>query len=182
MLICYGIAMTRLRYYAFGMNSVDLRELECFVAVAAHLNFSKAARQLHLSQPPLTRHVQALEEKLGTRLFHRNTHAVSLTKAGALFWEDAEAILRHLQRATESVRRVARGETVRLRLAFVGALLDAKLVRLIQQFRAAHPTAQVEIADLSPASQLAALHAGEIDGGFIGARPSRSDKKLTLLA
>jgi len=164
------------------MNGIDLRELECFVAVAENLNFSRAARQLNLSQPPLTRHVQSLEEKLGTRLFHRNTHAVSLTNAGALFLQDAEAILRHLQRATESVRRVAHGETIRLRLAFVGALLDAKLVRLIQQFRTAHPTYQVEITDLSPASQLAALQAGEIDGGFIGARPTKSNKKLSLLA
>ena len=164
------------------MAGVDLRELECFVAVAEHLNFSRAARLLNLSQPPLTRHVQSLEEKLGTRLFQRNTHTVSLTKAGTLFLEDAEAILRHLQRATESVRRAAHGETVRLRLAFVGALLDTKLVRLIQQFRAAHPTYQVEITDLSPASQIAALQAGEIDGGFIGARPAKPDKKLTLLA
>ena len=164
------------------MTGIDLRELECFVAVAEHLNFSRAARQLNLSQPPLTRHVQSLEEKLGARLFQRNTHAVSLTKAGALFLEDAEAILRHLQRATESVRRAAQGEAVRLRLAFVGALLDTKLVRLIQQFRAAHPAYQVEINDLSPASQLAALQAGEIDGGFIGARPTKSDRKISLLA
>ena len=164
------------------MTGIDLRELECFVAVAEHLNFSRAARQLNLSQPPLTRHVQSLEEKLGARLFLRNTHAVSLTKAGTLFLEDAEAILRHLQRATESVRRAAHGETVRLRLAFVGALLDTKLVRLIQQFRAAHPSYQVEITDLSPASQLTALQAGEIDGGFIGARPAKTDKKLALLA
>ena len=163
------------------MSRIDLRELECFVAVADHLNFSKAARQLNVSQPPLTRHIQSLEEKLGTRLFDRNTHAVSLTSAGTLFLEDAGTILRHLDRATESIRRARHGETVRLRLAFVGALLDEKLVRLIQKFREAHPAYQVEITDLAPAAQLAAIQAGEIDGGFIGARPTKAIKGLTLL-
>lgn len=164
------------------MSRIDLRELESFVAVADHLSFSRAARQLNLSQPPLTRHVQSLESKLGTRLFQRNTHAVALTDAGALFLEDAMAILRHLDRATESIRRAREGETVRLRIAFVGALLDDKLVGLLQKFRERHPGAQVVVTDLAPADQLAALRAGEIDGGFIGARPAKSVKGLTLLA
>ena len=101
------------------MNRIEVRQLECFLAVAEQLNFSKAARQLNLSQPPLTRHVQALEEKLGTKVFQRTTHSVSLTEAGVLFLEDARTILRHLDRATEAARRVNHGETARLRLAFV---------------------------------------------------------------
>ena len=117
------------------MTRIDTRELESFVAVADHLNFSKAAKQLNLSQPPLTRHVQSLEDKLGSKLFERNTHAVAMTNAGKLFLEDARAILRHLDRAAETIRRSRAGETVRLRLAFVGALLDEKLVRLVQRFR-----------------------------------------------
>jgi DNA-binding transcriptional LysR family regulator len=164
------------------MNRVEVKELECFVAVAEQLNFSKAARQLHLSQPPLTRRIQAMEEKLGTKLFLRNTHSVSLTDAGALFLEDAVAILRHLNRAAESMGRARDGETARLRLAFVGALLDEKLVRLIQKFREAHPNLQVEVTDLAPAAQLEGIEKGEIDGGFIGARPAKTSKGVTLLA
>jgi hypothetical protein len=71
----YGIAITILPYYYFSMIRPDLRELECFVAVADHLNFSKAARQLNLSQPPLTRRIKSLETKLGSALFERNTHS-----------------------------------------------------------------------------------------------------------
>ena len=168
-------------YYALSMNRADVKELECFVAVAEHLHFSKAARQLHLSQPPLTRHVQSLEEKLGTRLFTRNTHAVSLTETGLLYLEDARAILRHLDRAAETIRRAAHGETGRLRLAFIGALLDEKLVRLIQRFREKHPTYQIDVADLSPSAQMEALQSGELDGGFIGARPVKKIKGVTFL-
>ena len=85
------------------MNRPAVRELECFVAVTDCLNFSRAARQLNLSQPPLTRHIQSLEAKLGVKLFQRNTHAVSLTEAGALYREDAQAILSHLDRASATL-------------------------------------------------------------------------------
>jgi DNA-binding transcriptional LysR family regulator len=112
-----------------------------------------------------------LEEKLSVRLLKRNTHAVSLTEAGSLFLEDARGILSHLDRAAESIRRVSQGETSRLRLAFIGALLDEKMVGLIQQFRETHPACQVQITDLSPSAQLAGVKAGELDGGFIGAMP-----------
>jgi DNA-binding transcriptional LysR family regulator len=160
------------------MTRADVKELECFVAVADHLNFSNAARQMNLSQPPLTRHIQALEEKLQARLFERNTHAVSLTEAGGLFLEDARAILSHLDRASETVQRVGQGETMRLRLAFIGALLDEKLVVLMQRFLAMHPACQMQVSDLFPSAQLAAIKAGEMDGGFIGAKPAQSTKDI----
>jgi len=163
------------------MNRPEIRELECFVAVAEHLNFSQAARSLHLSQPPLTRHIQALEEKVGARLFERNTHSVALTEPGRLFLEDARTFLQHLDRAVATVQRAKAGETSRLRLAFVGALLDEKLVRLVQGFRQQHPACQLEVTDLAPSDQLAALHAGEIDGGFIGAHPRKVTKEFSFL-
>jgi DNA-binding transcriptional LysR family regulator len=162
------------------MTRPDLRELECFVAVADHLNFSKAAKHLHLSQPPLTRHIKSLEAKLGSRLFERNTHSVSLTDQGRLYLEDARAIIGRLDQASETIRRARHGETDRLRLAFVGALLDQKLVELIQLFRHTHPACQLQIADLPPASQLDLINSGELDGGFIGAKPSRTTKDIAF--
>jgi DNA-binding transcriptional LysR family regulator len=163
------------------MSRPDIREIESFVAVADHLNFTRAARQLHLSQPPLTRHIQALEEKLNCRLLDRNTHAVSLTPAGQIFLEDARALLAHLDRAGEALRRVQRGETWRLRLAFVGALLDARLVHLVQRFRRDHPQCQVDLSDLPPAEQMKEIEAGRLDGGFIGAQPARAPKGIGLV-
>jgi DNA-binding transcriptional LysR family regulator len=163
------------------MKRIDMRELECFVAVADHLSFSKAARQLHLSQPPVTRYVQALEEQLGTRMFGRNAHGVSLTDSGVIFLEDARAILRRLDRATAAIRHVRQGKTARLRVAFFGALMDQKLIRLIQRFRKDHPVCQVELTDMVPSVQLNALQAGELDGGFIGVKPSKTRKGVAFL-
>jgi DNA-binding transcriptional LysR family regulator len=167
--------------YGFSMNRIDMRELECFVAVANHLSFSKAARQLHLSQPPVTRYVQALEEQLGIKMFARNAHAVSLTDAGVIFLEDVKCILSRLDHATEAIRRVRQGETSRLRVAFFGALMDLKLIRLIQRFRKDHPVCQVELTDMVPSVQLSALQAGELDGGFIGIKPSKPSKGVAFL-
>ena len=159
-------------------SRADVRELESFVAVAEHLSFSRAARSLHLTQPPLTRHIQSLEARLGCRLLERSTHAVSLTDAGRLFLEDARAVLGILDRSALALRRARDGAPLRLRLAFVGALLDDPLVHLLQQFRDSHPHCQLQLSDLAPGEQQAALLAGEIDGGFIGALPARPAKDL----
>jgi DNA-binding transcriptional LysR family regulator len=161
------------------MNRAAIHELECFVAVAEELNFSRAARRLHLSQPPLSRQIRALENKLGLRLLERNTRAVSLTPAGALYLEDARAILTRVDSAADSAKRAVTGEAVRLRLAFVGALLDEGLVRLLQSFRRRHPHCQIHLTDLSPADQLEALRGNHVDGAFIGAAPSKPIKGIS---
>ncbi|GAT32126.1 DNA-binding transcriptional regulator, LysR family [Terrimicrobium sacchariphilum] len=153
------------------MNRPTIRELECFTAVAEELNFSRAARRLNLSQPPLTRQIQSLEEKLGCPLLERSTRSVAITAAGRLFLEDARAVLQRLDAARDAVLRAAGGEVTRLRIGFVGALLDESLVRLLQTFREAHPHCQIALEDLSPAAQLEALSEGKIDGAFLGAPP-----------
>src|SRR3984957_15875 len=141
----YGIAITISPYYCFSMIRPDLRELESFVAVAEHLNFLKEARELNLSQPPLTRRINPRETKFGPTLFERNTHSVSLTGHGRLYLEDPRAIIGRLDQASETIRRARHGETERLRLAFVGALLDQRLIELIQAFRLTQPACQLPI-------------------------------------
>ena len=163
------------------MSRPTLYELECFVAVAEELNFSKAARRLNLSQPALSRQIQSLESKLSTRLLERNTRSVSQTQAGRLYLDDAKQLLTHLDRATEVIRRVGEGQPQRLRLAFVGALLDDGLVRLLQTFRASRPDCQIHLVDMAPADQLTALERGEIEGAFIGAAPARISRQIKTL-
>ena len=161
------------------MNRADIHELECFVAVAEELNFSRAAARLHMSQPPLSRQIQSLEEKLALRLFERSTRAVALTPAGELYLEDARDILTRLDAAAESARRAVGGEGARLRLAFIGALLDEGLVKLLQIFRASHPGCQIHLADLPAGAQLEALRAGQVDGAFIGAPVKNAGRDTT---
>src|SRR5688572_4071582 len=114
--------------YPNSMMDYSLRELECFVAVAEELSFTRAARRLHLSQPPLSRRIQSLEARLGTPLFLRSPRAVALTPAGRAFLADTKGALAQLRRAAERAKRAARGETARLDIGFVSAVLNPELV------------------------------------------------------
>jgi DNA-binding transcriptional LysR family regulator len=163
------------------MNRVSTYELECFVAVAEELSFSRAAKKLHLSQPPLSRQIQSLEAKLGMRLLNRNTRTVTLTPAGLLYLEDARQILIQLDSAAASARRATSGEILRLRLAFVGALLDEEFIHLLNTFRESHPQCQIYLTDLPPAEQFAALRIGQFDGAFIGAPPRKLDRRISIV-
>ena len=73
------------------MNTI---QLECFIAVAEYLNFSKASRELKITQPAVSHQIQTLEEELGVKLFNRTSKSVTLTHEGGLFLPDAQLILK----------------------------------------------------------------------------------------
>ncbi len=84
------------------MNTV---QLECFIAVAEHLNFSKASKILKITQPAVTHQIHTLEEELDVKLFHRTSRNVSLTTEGILFLADAQLILKTALSAKERLGR-----------------------------------------------------------------------------
>lgn len=163
------------------MIDYSLRELECFVAVAEELSFTRAAIRLRLSQPPLSRHIQSLESRLGTKLLLRSPRAVALTAAGRAFLADTKGTLTQLQRAGDSAKRAASGETSRLALGFVSAVLNPKLMGVFQRYRARHPTVQLTLQDSPPAEQLSAIADGRLDGGFVGSTPGNPSSGLVFI-
>lgn len=84
------------------MNTV---QLECFVTVAEHLNFSKASRALKITQPAVSHQIQTLEEELGVKLFNRTSKSVTLTREGISFFADAQLILKTALSAKERLGR-----------------------------------------------------------------------------
>ncbi len=72
---------------------MDFRQLRYFVAVAEELSFSAAARRLHISQPPLSLQIRAMEDELGAQLFKRDSRKVELTNAGELLLDGARKAL-----------------------------------------------------------------------------------------
>lgn len=118
---------------------MQIRQLEYFVAVSEHLNFTRAAKQFFISQTAVTQQIKALEEELGVRLFDRNNRRVELTPAGKTFLEDANAILRRTKDAFERAKRTDTIFTGNLNLGFVKGYEKTNLSDLLADFHGHYP-------------------------------------------
>src|ERR1700691_6333100 len=101
---------------------VELRHVRYFIAVAEYLNFSKAAEQLHIAQPPLSRQIRQLEEDLGVTLFLRSKRRVELTKAGQAFLEEARKLIVQAGHAAQAARHAQKGESGTVRVGVASGL------------------------------------------------------------
>ncbi|MBI5277233.1 MAG: LysR family transcriptional regulator [Burkholderiales bacterium] len=146
---------------------VELRLWRQFVAVAEELHFGRAARRLHMTQPPLTQGIAQLERVLEVRLFERTKRSVQLTAAGEALLPQARDLLARAQALPAHARAAAGGETGRLRIAFVSTVGFAQLPEWVRAFRARHPQVQLDLLEATSDVQLAALERGDIDAGFI---------------
>ena len=86
---------------------MELRHLRYFVAVAEEQNVSRAAKRLHVSQPPLSRQIRDLETEMGVALFERSVKAIRLTEAGKIFLFEARAALQRAEDAVALAKSVA---------------------------------------------------------------------------
>jgi DNA-binding transcriptional LysR family regulator len=162
----------------------DLRQLRYFIAVAETLSFTQAARRLHISQPPLSQQIRALEQDLGVRLFDRTKRRVELTEPGRLFLDEARKVLAQADAARLSVADAAAGYTGRLRLAYPSSVsFHPVLPRTLLKFSEAAPGVQVELSEMYTDAQYGALSTGQIDAGLVRARPKHRqwEQELDLL-
>jgi DNA-binding transcriptional LysR family regulator len=156
---------------------VELRQLRYFVAVAEELHFRRAAARLHMSQPPLSQQIAALEEELGVRLLERTRRRVELTAAGESFLRDARATLAELDVAVSAARAIDAGQEGVLRVGFVGSALLSIVPGIVQRFRRARPGVEIELRERSTAEQLRAVSTGLIDVGLVRP-PIETDESL----
>jgi DNA-binding transcriptional LysR family regulator len=154
---------------------MELRQLRYFVAVAEELHFRRAAERLHISQPPLSQQIRALEGELGLALLIRTRRRVQLTPAGEAFLRDARAILGELDGAVVTARRIDAGQTGRLRIGFVGSALLSIVPGTVERFRASRPGVAIELRERSTVDQLRAVGVGVIDVGLV--RPPIDDEQ-----
>lgn len=146
---------------------MELRHLKYFVAVAEELHFGRAAKRLHIAQPPLSQQIMNLEDELGVKLFDRTRRTIQMTDAGIYFLKEVQQLLLHVEQAAESARRIYRGQAGRLVVGFVGSVIHTFLPEGLRLFRDRFPDVELVLQELNTAEQIKSLHARRIDVGFL---------------
>jgi len=148
---------------------MELRHLRYFVAVAEELNFTRAAKRLRISQPPLSLQIRQLEKELGTPLFRRLTRGIELTDAGKLLLEQARSILKQVEDAAVGVRGRGRGETGRVIVGANGACFHPLVLKVLYECMTRYPslTVAVEVEVTNTSLLIAWLRTGQIDACLI---------------
>lgn len=154
--------------------NIELRQLRYFVAVAEENHFGRAAVRLHMTQPPLSQTIQALEAMLGTPLFTRTKRSVALTPAGMALLPEARRLLYQASALPDLARRAASGEAGLLSLSFVSSADYSVLPPLLREFRERYPQVQIDLREATTDVQLEDLAQRRIDAGLL--IPPLSDK------
>lgn len=147
--------------------NLELRQLRYFVTVAEELHFGHAATRLHMTQPPLSQAIQALEALLGAALFLRNRRGVALTPAGAALLPEARRMLAEAAGFPELVQRAAAGASGRLVLAFVTSADYSVLPPFLRAYRTAFPAVEIVLQEATSDVQLDDLLHARIDCGLL---------------
>jgi DNA-binding transcriptional LysR family regulator len=145
-------------------SRIELRHLRYFLAVFEELHFGRAAKALHMAQPPLSQAIRKLEECLGVPLFERTSRSVAPTEAGRVFAEEARQLLGSLNRAISATRRAGALAT-ELRIGCVHDLPVERLLRFIAALKEHDQTLEARVTHLSSLEQLVRLRRGELDLG-----------------
>ena len=142
---------------------MELRHLRYFVAVCEALNFTKAAAQLRIAQPALSRQVQDLEDEIGVNLLKRSPRGVTITAEGKLYLEEAREVLRRTDESVERVRALARGEYGKLHVGYAPSPTVEILPSALAAFQKAFPRVRVSLHDLSQRELIDGLQNGTLE-------------------
>ncbi|WP_092556736.1 LysR family transcriptional regulator [Actinoplanes derwentensis] len=125
-------------------QDLELRLVRYFTAVAEHQNFGRAAADLHVAQPALSRQIQRLEKHLGVRLLDRIPQGTRLTPAGQAFLPRARALLQAAREAELAVREQAEAERIT-----IGYVEDLVITAAVRELRRRHPGAEITTRHLN---------------------------------
>ena len=144
------------------LATMELRHLRYFIAVAEHENITRAAAQLRVAQPSLSRQIRDLEHELGFELFDHGAKSLRLTEAGRVFLDHARKVMRGASEAVEAARAVAKGQAGELHLGYAPSLAVEMLPRLLRAFQEQHPGVRVQLHDQSTQEMLRGLRSGAL--------------------
>lgn len=152
------------------MLHLTLRQLKVFEAVARHSSFSRAAEELHLSQPAVSMQVKQLEENVGMPLLEQQGKRIFLTEAGREVYDLSRRVSNQIDQTAESLQQIRGDRGGRLRLAVVGTA-NYFVPQLVTAFREANPDITVSLTVNNRASVVNALSFNERDLAIVGDLP-----------
>lgn len=159
-------------------NQLEFRHYKYFLAVAKELHFRKAAEQLYISQPGLSRQIKQMEEELGIQLFERHNRKVELTKAGRYLQRELITNFKRLDDILNQCKLLSDGIEGNLKLAYVGSAMQKLIPELLLKFRDTNPNVLINLTEIDNQQQIQALLNQEIDLGFV--RLERVPKGLEI--
>ena len=145
---------------------MEIRQLRCLIAVAEHLNFTEAAKRLHVVQSVVSHHVAELEKELGARLFTRDSQSVHLTTAGKMLLKDAVRIVATADEAAKKIRDSATGVVGRLNIGFLATPVVTCLAEAFERFLRLYPNVFLDLDQIPPSQLSDLLESGDVDLGF----------------
>lgn len=148
-------------------RGMDLRRLGYFAVLAEELNFTRAARRLHIAQPALSQQIQALERQVGALLVRREAKGCTLTPVGLVVAEEAARLLRQAEEARERIQAAVRGRAGRLRLAYTRSARGGVADALVSEFRTRYRDIELSLQTGWTAHNVAELRAGRLDAAFV---------------
>ncbi|WP_108652627.1 LysR family transcriptional regulator [Dongshaea marina] len=149
----------------------SLETLHCFLCVARHLSFAKAAQELGYAHSSISRKISQLEQELGVSLFTRSTRSVTLTDAGSLLQEEAKSTLETFDGMFERVRELGEYPRGKVRIACPSIYAEWFLPPLLAELRARWPELKLEVMT---DEKLVDLVSGEADFSIRMGVPSNS--------
>ena len=147
-------------------TSITIEQLKCFIEVSNELNFRRAAKNLNMSQPPVTRHILNLEHNLKTKLFDRNSRSVKLTRDGTLFLTHASEIILRINDASDIIMKNQDKMTGSISLGFVPSMANETLPLIVKYLKKKLPQIHLVLKEYMSFEQVPALNAGNLDIGL----------------
>lgn len=145
------------------LKQLDFRLLLAFCAVAEELHFGRAAARLHISQPPLSKYINRLEQLVGTPLFVRNTRTVKLTAAGSYFYAEVRSTCDDMAKALHQARGIGRVNEGVLTVGIAPTVAHTHIVGALHAYRMVNPEVDLRLQEMNSVDMLSALRLKAID-------------------
>jgi len=158
---------------------LDIRNLECFIEVARHRNFSKAAEMMYISQPSISRAIKELEIQFGVTVFHRNKKSVELTDAGEVILQQAQQIVSSFQNITAQLGNLKEMQAGKIYIGLPQITAITTFSNLLSAFKNEYPRIDINLYEFGPKKIEAALQDGLIDIGIF--TPDEHDELYEMI-